>query len=346
MFDFLSAVLAGLSAFFRTRTGLALEILALRQQVTVLKRKRPRPPLNSSDRLFWVVLRRLWSGWKNVLIVVKPDTVVGWHRTGFRWYWHWKSRRRRGRPRVTAEIRELIQRLAQENAGWGAPRIHGELQKLGLKIAERTVARYLRRLERRGDPKRSWLTFLDNHREVIVALDFFTVPTITFRLLYCLFVIDHGRRKILHCNITAHPTSDWVLQQLRETFSGDEPYRYVILDHDAKFDAEVIAFLKCTGLKPKRTGVQAPWQNGTAERWVGSARRELLDHVIALNESHLRRLMREYIAYYQQDRIHDALGKDTPNRRPTESRTSPRAFVASSAKLGGLHHRYTWREAA
>jgi hypothetical protein len=185
VFDFMSAVLAGLSAFFRTRTVLALEILALRQQVTVLKRKRPRPPLNSSDRLFWVVLRRLWSGWKNVLIVVKPDTVVGWHRTGFRWYWHWKSRRRRGRPRVTAEIRELIRRLAQENAGWGAPRIHGELQKLGFEISERTVARYLRRLKRRGDPKRSWLTFLENHREAIVALDFFTVPTITFRPLVC-----------------------------------------------------------------------------------------------------------------------------------------------------------------
>jgi transposase InsO family protein len=220
------------------------------------------------------------------------------------------------------------------------------LLKLGFEISERTVARYLRRLQRRGDPKRSWLTFLENHREVIVALDFFTVPTITFRLLYCLFVIEHGRRKILHCNVTFHPTADWVLQQLRETFSGDEPYQYVILDHDTKFDAEVMAFLKCTGLRPKRTSVQAPWQNGIAERWVGSARRELLDHVIALNESHLRRLLHEYIAYHQEDRIHDALHKDTPNRRPIENQPSPGAVFVSSTRLGGLHHRYSWREAA
>jgi putative transposase len=194
--------------------------------------------------------------------------------------------------------------------------------------------------------KRSWLTFPNNHREVIVALDFFTVPTITFQLLYCFFVIDHQRRKILRCNVTAHPTANWVIQQLRETFSGEEPYRYAILDHDAKFNAEMITFLKSTGLKPKRTSVQAPWQNGIAERWVGSARREILDHVIALNEGHLRRLLREYIAYHQQDRIHDALGKDTPNQRPIENRPTPTAMVVSSARLGGLHHRYSWSEAA
>ena len=191
MLDFVLAVLAGLCAFFRSRADLALEILALRQQVAVFKRKRPRPSLNSSDRLFWVLLRRVWSGWKSVLIVVKPDTVVGWHRAGFRCYWRQKSRRRRGRPRVTTEIRELIVRLAEENTGWGAPKIHGELLKLGFEISERTVARYVRRIHRRGDPKRSWLTFLKNHCEVIAVLDFFTVPTITFQLLYCFFVIDH-----------------------------------------------------------------------------------------------------------------------------------------------------------
>jgi len=265
--------------------------------------------------LFWMMLRQFWSSWKSVLIVVKPDTVVAWHRAGFRWYWRWKSRRRRGRRRITPEIRELIVRLAEENTGWGAPKIHGELLKLGFDISERTVARYLRPIHRRGDPKRTWLTFLNNHREVIVALDFFTVPAITFQLLYCFFVIDHQRRKILHCNVTAHPTGNWVIQQLRETFSGEEPYRYVILDYDAKFNAEMIAFLKSTGLNPKRTSVQAPWQNGIAERWVGSARREILDHVIALNEDHIRRLLREYIAYHHEDRIHDALGKDTPNQR-------------------------------
>lgn len=265
-------------AFFRSRADLALEILSLRQQVAVLKWKRPRPPLRWSDRLFWIMLRRFWSGWKDVLVIVRPDTVVAWHRAGFRWYWRWKACPLRGRPQITPEIRDLIRRLAEDNADWGAPKIHGELRKLGFEVPERTVARYLRRLRRRGDPKMSWLAFLRNHRETIVALDFFTVPTATFSLLYCLFVIEHGRRRILHFNGTAHPTADWVLQQLREAFPEAGPYRYAILDHDAKFDANVIAFRRDTGLKPKRTSVAAPWQNGIAERWVGSARREILDH--------------------------------------------------------------------
>jgi transposase InsO family protein len=236
--------------------------------------------------------------------------------------------------------------MAEENAGWGAPKIHGELQKLGFELSERTVARYLRRIRRRGNSGQRWLTFLKNHREVIVAFDLFTVPTLTFQLLYCFFVIEHGRRRILHFNVTRHPTADWVVQQLREAFPDAVRYRYAILDHDSKFDADVIAFLKATGLKPKRTRVQAPWQNGLAERWVGSCRREILDHVIALNEKHLRRLVRDYVSYYHDDRIHDSLDKDTPNRRPVESKPSPSATVISSTRLGGLHHRYSWREAA
>jgi transposase InsO family protein len=174
--------------------------------------------------------------------------------------------------------------MARENAGWGAPKIHGELLKLGFMISERTVARYLRRLRRRGDPDRRWITFLANHREAIVAMDFFTVPTVTFQLLYCFFVVEHGRRRILHFNVTSRPTSEWVVQQMREAFPEAGPYRYVILDRDSKFNTDVIQFLKSTGLTPKRTSVQAPWQNGLAERWIGSCRRELLDHVIALNE--------------------------------------------------------------
>jgi putative transposase len=181
---------------------------------------------------------------------------------------------------------------------------------------------------------------------VIVAFDFFTVPTLTFKLLYCFFVIEHGRRRILHFNVTRHPTSEWIVQQLREAFPESGPFRYVILDHDSKFDADVIAFLKATGLEPKRTSVEAPWQNGIAERWVGSCRREILDHIIALNEQHLRRLIRDYVSYHHDDRIHDSLDKDTPNRRPVESKPSPAATVISSARLGGLHHRYSWREAA
>ena len=257
-----------------------------------------------------------------------------------------ETRPRDGRPKISEELRALIRRMAIENSGWGAPRIHGELRKLDFEISERTVARYRRRLRRRGDPAKRWLAFLANHSESIVAIDFFAVPTLTFKLLYCFFVMEHGRRRILHFNITSHPTSDWVVQQLREAFPDAGPYRYVILDNDSKFDADVIAFLKTTGLQPKRTSVEAPWQNGIAERWVGSCRREILDHVIALSEPHLRRLMRAYVNYHHDDRIHDSLDKDAPRRRPVEVRPSPSAAVISGARLGGLHHRYSWREAA
>jgi hypothetical protein len=343
---FVLAFVTAIRVYFRSRTEIALEVLALRQQVAVLKRKRPRPRLSAPDRLFWVLLRKVWSGWANALLIVNPDTVVGWHRAGFRLYWRWRSRPRGGRPRITEEIRGWIRRLAQENPNWGAPKVHGELQKLGFVVSERTVARYLRRILRHGDPGQRWLAFLRNHREAIVALDFFTVPTATFRLLYCLFVIEHGRRRILHCNVTPHPSAEWVMQQLREAFPEALPYRYAILDRDSIFDAEVIGFLKSTGLKAKRTSYQAPWQNGTAERWIGSCRREILDHVIALNEEHLRRLLRDYVRYHQQDRIHDSLDKDTPNGRPVEPKPAADARVISLPRLGGLHYRYGWRGAA
>jgi len=181
---------------------------------------------------------------------------------------------------------------------------------------------------------------------VITSFDFFTVPSVTFKLLDCFFVIEHGKRKILHFNITCHPTAEWVVQQLREAFPEASPYRYAIFDRDAKFDAKAIDFLKATGLKPKRTSVRAPWQNGVSERWVGSCRRELLDHVIPLNEEHLRRLVRGYVSYYRQDRVHDSLDKDTPEGRAVEPNPSPRATVFACPRLGGLHHRYSWREAA
>src|SRR5215471_19276173 len=243
---------------------------------------------NALDRLFWTTLSRCWPRWTDVLEIVKSKTVVGWHRAGFRLYWRWHSRGRGGWPKVTAEIRALIRQMAEENAGWGAPKIHGELLKLGLVVCERTVARYLRRIRRRGNPSQSWLAFLENHREVIVAFDFFTVPSVTFRLLYGFFVIEHGRRKILHFNVTRHATAEWVVQQLREALPEAGPYRYAIFDRDSKYDADVITFLKATGLQAKQTSVQAPWQNGVAERWVGSCRREILDHVIPLNRKSTR----------------------------------------------------------
>ena len=247
MLPFVLALIAAARVFFRSRTDIAVEVLALRQQVAVLKRRRPRPPLRPLDRLFWTALRATWSRWKYALVVVKPETVVGWHRAGFRLYWRWKSRPPGGRPRITEEIRLLIRRLAQENSDWGAPKIHGELQKLGFVLSERTVARYLRPIQRRGDPAKKWLAFVRNHREAIVALDFFTVPTVTFRVLYCFFVIEYGRRSILHVNVTSHPSSVWVVQQLRETFAEASPYRHLILDHDSIFNGDVIAWLKACG---------------------------------------------------------------------------------------------------
>jgi len=218
--------------------------------------------------------------------------------------------------------------------------------KLGFTASERTVSRYLaRRATHPGDAAQRWPTFLTNHREAIAAIDFFSVPTVTFRLLYCFFVIDHRRRKILHFNVTAHPTAEWVCQQSREAFPGDSAYKYAILDRDTKFSAQVLDLLKASGIDPVRTSIRSPWQNGTAERWVGSARRECFDHVIALNEAHVRRIARDYISYYHEDRTHLGLDKDTPLGRPVESKPDA-ARLESLPRVGGLHHRYTWKTAA
>jgi transposase InsO family protein len=219
-------------------------------------------------------------------------------------------------PKTDAELRRLIQRMASENPTWGAPRIHGEILKLGFDVSERTVSRFLHLLSPSDQARKIWSTFLRNHRAAIAAMDFFTVPTLTFRMLYCFFVIEHGRRKILHFNVTEHPTGPWIVQQLREAFLESCPYRYAILDRDGKFGEEVTDFLTASGIKPTRISPASPWQNGVAERWIGSCRRELLDHVIAVSEGHVRRVIRDYISYYHADRTHDSLAKDTPAMRP------------------------------
>ena len=328
---------------FRSREELLLENLALRQQLLALHAKRPRPRLSSVDRLFWVVLRRVWSGWKRSLILVTPETVVRWHRAGFRLYWSWISRARKavGRKPISREVRELIFRMVAENPTWGAPRIHGELLKLGFDISERTVSRWVRRATEDPDPARRWLSFLRNHREAIAAMDFFTVPTLTFGVLYCFFVIGHDRRKILHCNVTLQPNALWIVLQLREAWGYDQPYRFLIFDRDAKFSADVVRTVKQNGMQPVRTAFRSPWQNGIAERWVGSVRRELLDHVIVLNQRHLRRLLKEYVRYYHEDRTHLGLGKDTPDGRGVATTPMGHNKIVSMPRLGGLHHRLT-----
>jgi transposase InsO family protein len=246
---------------------------------------------------------------------------------------------RLGRCKIAAEVYEAIKRMALENPTWGAPKIHGELLKLGFKISERTVSRYLtRRTPRSGDAGQRWQTFLRNHRETIAAMDFFAVPTITFKLLYCFFVIDHSRRRILHFNVTAHPTAEWVCQQLRDAFPNDGTCKYAILDRDSKFGTEVLELLNSSAIEPKRTSFRSPWQNGVAERWVGTARRECFDHVIALNESHVRRLGREFIAYYHDDRTHLGLEKDTPSKRSVEVRPAG-AGLEALPRVGGSERR-------
>lgn len=291
---------------FGSRPNLVLENLALHQQLLALRAKRPRHRLTTLDKIFWVVLRRLWAGWKKPLVLVTPRTVVQWHRVGFRLYWKWLSRTRRmgGRKRVSQEIRALIFRMATENPTWGAPRIHGELLKLGFHLSEPTVSRWLRRLPRTPDPVQRWLTFLRNHREAIAAMDFFTVPTLTFGVLYCFFVIGHERRRILRFNVTRNPNALWIVQQLREAWPYVPAHKFLLFDHDSKFGADVVSTTKHLGSQPIRTAFRSPWQNGVAERWVGSCRRDLLDHVIILNERHLKRLMAEYVRYYHEDRTH------------------------------------------
>ena len=332
-------------AMCRRRADLVLENVALRQQVTALKKERPRPPLDDTERAFWVALRGSWPVWASRLLIVHADTVARWHRDRFRRYWANISQRRHpGRPRIDAEIRRLVRTMAQD--GWGAPRIHAELTKLGYIISEITVSRYLPRRPAEPDQLKRWMAFLRNHKDDIAAMDLFTVPTASLRLLYGFFVIEHGRRHIVHFNATFHPTSAWVIQQLREAFPYDTAPRYLIFDRDFIFNAAVIEFIKATGTKPVRTSFRSPWQNGTAERWVGSCRRELLEHVVVLGACHLIRLVRAYISYYHEDRCHLGLNKDTPSLRTVTHRPSPTAKVVALPRVGGLHHRYEWREAA
>jgi transposase InsO family protein len=327
---------------FRSRENLILENLALRQQLLALHTRRPRRRLSTMHKLFWIALRRLWTGWKEPLILVTPRTVVAWHRAGFRLYWRWLSGARHlgGRKRVGPEIRALIFRMAAENPTWGAPRIHGELLKLGFNLSEPTVSRWLRRAPRTPDPARRWMTFLRNHREAIAAMDFFTVPTITFGVLYCFFVIGHNRRKILCFNVTRNPSALWIVQQMREAWPYTAAHRFLLFDRDAKFGSDVGSFVKDIGIRPVRTAFRSPWQNGVAERWVGSCRRDLLDHVIVLNERHLKRLMAEYVRYYHEDRTHLGLAKDTPAGRIITHRSATENAIRSFPRLGGLHHRY------
>ena len=332
----LGVILLLFRALFRDRSQLALENLALRQQLAILHHKAPRPRLRRADRTFWVSLARVWDQWRSALILVKPETILRWHRQGFRHFWRWKSK---GRPCVSPEVIRLIRRMSQENPLWGAPRIRSELLLLGYDLAEVTVAKYMTRRNRRP-PSQTWRTFLRNHLRTTAACDFFIAPTATFRLLFCFVILSHDRRRILHFNVTAHPTSAWTAQQIREAFPGDgtEP-RYLLRDRDGAYGDEFRRVVRAIGIREILTAPQSPWQNPYAERLIGSIRRECLDHLIILNEQHLRRILQECVRYYNQSRPHLSLEKNAPVPRDVEPPS--RGPIVAFPEVGGLHHRYT-----
>jgi transposase InsO family protein len=335
------SVLQTLRTWAHSRAALQLEILALRHQLQVLQRTRPRRVrVTTTDRCLWVVLSRVWTWWRTGLVIVKPATVIAWHRRGFRLLWTWKSRRRMGRPTVAADIRTLIRTMAQANPRWGAPRIHGELLKLGIDVCQATVAKYMGR--RRHPPSQTWRTFLQNHIGQIVAADFFVVPTVTYRLLFVLVLLAHDRRRIRHFAVTAHPTTAWTAQQLREAFPWDKAPRYLIHDRDHAF-ARLGPTTRAMDIEEVLTAPRAPWQNAFAERFIGSARRECFDHVIVFNEAGLHRLMAHYCSYHERSRTHLSLDKDTPIPRPVTP--PPDGAVVAIPEVGGLHHRYERRAA-
>ena len=340
------AMFALVHALFAKKAALAMENLALRQQLAVYKRKLPQPRLTDLDRVFWVAMKEQFVNWTDALLIVKPDTVVGWHRAAFKRHWAKLSGsgNHLGRPRVSRELRNLIRRMATENA-WGAPRIHSELLKLGIDISEVTVSRHMPKRPLDPDKIARWKAFLKNHMPEIAAMDFVMIPTATFQLLHCLFIIHHDRRRILHFNVTTNPTAAWVRQQLREVFMDDPRIRYLIHDRDTRFSG-IGEWLKSAGTKSVLTSYRSPWQNGICERFNLSLRTELLDRVIVLGEAHARRLISDYLGYYHEDRCHLSLEKDCPEPRPVQERPPGDAEVVAIPRVGGIHHRYEWRDAA
>jgi putative transposase len=294
------------------------ENLAVHQQLAVLDRKTPRPRLHPSDRLFWVLISSFWPNWRDALAIVKPATVIGRHRKGFRLFWTWKSRPRRcGRPSVSREVRDLIRRMCRENPLWSAPRIHGELLKLGFDVSERTVSRYI--LHHPKPPSQSWRTFLENHVGCLASMDLFVVPTAAFRLLYGFIILRHDRRRIVQFGVTEHPTAIWIAQQITEAFPWDTAPRYMIRDRDGVYGKAARERLAGMGIKEVLTAPRSPWQSPYVERVIGLIRRDCLDHVIVWNERHLRLILASYLTYYHHSRCHLSLDKDTPHGRSVQA---------------------------
>jgi putative transposase len=341
MITILSALVSVLSFRFRSRASLELELVALRHQLIVLRRQRPRRlRLHSVDRLLWVCLYRVWPRVLGALVLVEPATVVKWHRQGFRIYWRWRSRCP-GRPKTSAEIRALIRQMSRANPLWGAPRIHGELLKLGIDVSQATVGRHLPR--RPQAPSPTWRSFLRNHMTAIVAVDMFMVATVTFKLLYAVIVLSHHRRRVIHFEVTQNPTQAWLARQITEAFPWDTAPRYLLRDRDTSYGICFQNRARAMGIEEVLTAPRSPWQNPYVERIVGSIRRDCLDHVIIFNETHLRRVLSCYFRYYHRSRTHLSLNKDCPDPRSMQPPSAGK--IVAFPEVGGLHHRYERRAA-
>jgi transposase InsO family protein len=268
------------------------------------------------------------------MTIMRPETVMRWHRAGFRRYWRWKSRNLGGRPKIAGDLRALICRMSVENRLWGAPRIHGELLKLGFTVAQSTVAKYM--ASNGGPCGQSWGTFLRNHMPHIAAMDLFVVPTVSFNLLYVLVIVRLSRRELVWINVTAHPTAEWIAQQITEAFPWNEAPRYLVRDGDRIYGTAVTRRLRAMGIRDKPIAPGSPWQNGFVERLIGSIRRECVDHVVALGEQHMRRVLKSYATYYNELRTHRSLNKDAASHRAIQRLGT----ITSEPVLGGLHHQY------
>jgi transposase InsO family protein len=321
------------------RAELVAENLVLRQQLAVLTRPtRKRPRLRRCDRVFWVLIRLLWQRWGQHLAVVRPETVIRWHRQGWRLFWRWKSRARLGRPRLSAEVRELIAAIARDNPRWGSERLRGELLKLGIGVSNRSIRRYRWHGPGRR-PSQAWRTFLRNHAHAIWAADLCVVQTLTFKTLYVLLFIAHGRRELVHLAVTAHPTAAWVWRQLVEATSWGRRPKHLIRDRDTVYGGDFRQRARRLGIETVLTPVRAPRANAVAERVMGALRREYLDHVIPVDERHLRSILAEAVGYYYRDRPHRTLRMETP-LPPARPRAAPIQAVGARPVLGGPHHAY------
>jgi hypothetical protein len=325
-------------AGLKSRRNLLLENLALQHQLLVLSRGSKRPRLTPVDRALWIWLSHVWNRWKASLRILQPDTVIHWHRAGFHLFWRWKSRpRKAGRSPISPDLIALIREMNHANPLWGAPRIHGELLKLGITLAQRSVAKYM--VPRRG-PRSShnWKAFLRNHLGSMVSVDFLTVPSMTFKVLYVFLVLSHDRRRVLHFNVLESPSAVWTAQQLREAFAFRSPPKYLLRDRDGIYGLEFRCRVEALGLEELRIAPCSPWQSPYVERLIGSVRRECLDHVIVLNQAHLHRVLKAYFAYYHRSRTHLGLDKDAPEPRPVQGPEEGK--IVAFPQVGGLHHRY------